>query len=127
MGIFEELLREKGYQPGKDVAMHHANQISEIKKKESLKNSFDLRDLEKATSMHYFKEIARNILERESDQIKEVIRIAHEKFKGKEGDKKFFWFFYQLKDELKKRPKEQHADLFRKAFRRAGWTFKASK
>lgn len=125
MGIFEELLWEKGFKPGKNFMLHKAEHVSEVKKKEKPKDAYDQTDLERATSMRSFKEIARNILERDSDKIKEVIRIAHEKFKGKEGNKKFFWFFYQLRDELKKRPKEQHAELFRKAFRKAGWTLKS--
>ena len=88
---------------------------------------FSIDNLDECPSMRKFKEMAEKILLAGTANIYEVIQKAH-RFKddSKPENKKFIWFFYELRDRLKKLPPDKHAELFRKAFRKSGATFELS-
>lgn len=127
MKTLAEQLREKGLISEKTFRESEAQQALDSQKQgTSPLGSKTFDDLDGCKSMREFKQIAKIILARDKTQIKPIIQKAHDKFKGQKGDKKFFWFFYQIRDGLKNLPAEKHEDLLRKAFRKAGSTFKIS-
>jgi len=90
-------------------------------------NHFSVHHLDSCSSMRKFKEMAEKILIEGAGAIDEVIQKAH-RFKddAKPENKKFIWFFYELRDRLKKLPPAKHEELFRRAFRKNGATFELS-
>lgn len=100
--------------------------LSQEKSRSDLKDVQTVNDLLGARNSREFKQIAKAILERDPNQIKPIIQKAHDMYKGKEGDKKLFWFFYKIRDGMEKLPPEKHQELLRKAFRKAGATFEIS-
>ncbi len=80
--------------------------------------------LDTCTCMTEFKQVAKEILEADSSQIDAVINKAH-RFKNDSDPvaKKFIWFFYELRDRMKKLKQNQREALLKKAFRRRGSTF----
>lgn len=101
------------------------NRINETKPE--ISDHFSVNDLDECISMRKFKEMAEKILLAGTGNISEIIQKAH-RFKDdkKPENKKFVWFFYELRDQLKKLPSEKHAELFKRAFRKGGATFKLS-
>lgn len=95
--------------------------------KPKMSDHFSADDLDRCATMRKFKEMAEIILLAKSANISEVIQKAH-RFKddAKPENKKFIWFFYELRDQLKKLPPAKHEELFRKAFRKSGSTFELS-
>jgi len=71
--------------------------------------------------------VAEKILLAGTGNISEIVQKAH-RFKddSKPENKKFVWFFYELRDQLKKLPPAKHEELFKKAFRKSGATFELS-
>lgn len=107
---------------------HQANEqiqaIQPVKKEGKLQTFVNCNDLDSCASMTEFKHGAKEILERDPSQIDSVIQKAH-RFKNDQDPvaKKFIWFFYELRDRMKKlKPAEREA-LLQKAFRRRGSTF----
>ncbi len=94
-------------------------------KKEGKPQTFvTANDLDSCASMTEFKHGAKEILGRDPLQIDSVVQKAH-RFKNEEDPaaKKFIWFFYELRDRMRKiKPAEREA-LLQKAFRRRGSTF----
>ena len=125
----EALLSVKGNLPGIDVQSQILNKeissINDAKIKTS--DHFSIHDLDGCPSMRKFKEMAEKILLAGTGTIAEVIQKTH-RFKddSKPENKKFIWFFYELRDQLKKLPPAKHEELFRKAFRKSGSTFELS-
>ena len=125
----EALLSVKGNLPGIDVQSQILNKeissINDAKIKTS--DHFSIHDLDGCPSMRKFKEMAEKILLEGTGTIAEVIQKAH-RFKddAKPENKKFIWFFYELRDQLKKLPPAKHEEIFRKAFRKSGATFELS-
>ena len=76
--------------------------------------------LDASGSMKEFKLAAKKILLQDPSAIHRIIQKAH-RFKGEEPEnKKFIWFFYQVRDQLNTIPVDQHPEFLRKAFRRHG-------
>jgi ssDNA-specific exonuclease RecJ len=117
---------QKGLVSKKDFQEAEAEKTLNPQSKGNLKDVKSCEDLSGAKNMRDFKQIAKAILERDPSQIKAIIQKAHDMYMGKEGDKKFFWFFYQVRDGMKNLPSEKHPELLRKAFRKAGATFEVA-
>lgn len=107
---------------------HQANEqieaIQPVKKEGKFSSFVSCNDLDSCASMTEFKHGAKEILERDLSQIDTVIQKAH-RFKNDSDPaaKKFIWFFYELRDRMRKlKPAEREA-LLKKAFRRHGSTF----
>ena len=83
----------------------------------------DCNDLDSCKSMAEFKQGAKEILEKDPSQIRVIVSKAH-RFRNSSDPvaKKFIWFFYELWNQMNKRPKE-HPTILKKAFRRHGSTF----
>ncbi len=127
MSTLAEQLKLRGFVSEKVFREAEAErEISSVQSRAGLKDAKNCDDLSKAKNMREFKQIAKIILEDDPSQIRTIIQKAHDMYKGKEGDKKFFWFFYQVRDGMKKLPPEKHQELLRKAFRKAGSTFEVS-
>ncbi len=125
----EALLAKKGRFSGitvrSMVSEKEIGRVNEIRAKTT--DYFSVDDLDSCTSMRGFKEVAKNILLAGTGNILEIIQKAH-RFKDdtKPENKKFIWFFYELRDQLRKLPPEKHKELFKKAFRKSGATFELS-
>jgi len=125
----EALLAKKGQLSGITVRP----QVSEDEiahfntPKEKLSDHFSIENLDTCSSMRKFKEMAEKILLAGTGSIYSIIQKAH-RFKDDEKpeNKKFIWFFYELRNHLQCRPIEQHDEILRKAFRKSGATFELS-
>lgn len=73
-------------------------------------------ELDQCPSMGKFKHLAKEILSKDPSQIRIIIQKAH-RFKA---NKKFIWFFYQVKDGLEKVPEGKREQLLNRAFRKSG-------
>ena len=122
----EALLEKKGQLSGLTVRpMVSDEDVSRVNETRPKMNShFSIIDLDSCASMRKFKEMAERILLDDASLITEVVQKAH-RFKNdsKPENKKFIWFFYELRDQLRKLPLAKHAELFKRAFRKSGATF----
>ena len=82
-------------------------------------------ELDQCTSMHEFKLVAKQLLAQDPSKIQTIIQKAH-RFKKDGQGKKFIWFFYQVRDILKKLPAEKREQFLNRAFRRSGSTLEIS-
>ncbi len=105
-------------------ALRQVEAIQPVKKEGKPQTFVTANDLDSCASMTEFKHAAKEILERDPSQIDAVVQSAH-RFKNDQDPaaKKFIWFFYELRDRMRKlKPVEREA-LMKKAFRRRGSTF----
>jgi len=125
----DALLRVRGHLSGVDVRPQVSEkEITSLNTpKARLPDHFSVDNLDGCPTMRKFKEMAEKILLEGAGTIGEVIQKAH-RFKddAKPENKKFIWFFYELRDQLKKLPPAKHEELFKKAFRKSGATFELS-
>jgi len=125
----EALLAKKGQLSGITVRPQVSeDEIARLNaSKEKLSDHFSIDNLDSCASMRKFKEMAEKILLAGTGTISEIVRKAH-RFKddSKPENKKFIWFFLELRDHLNYRPIEQHEEILRKAFRKSGATFELS-
>lgn len=127
MSLAEQLFKA-GVLPEARFRQHQANAEieAEVTKKGGKPTSFSrCDDLDSCKSMTEFKHGAKEILERDSSQIDAVIGKAH-RFKNDADPaaKRFIWFFYELRDRMKKLHLSDRELLIKRAFRRRGSTFK---
>ncbi|MFH1129267.1 MAG: hypothetical protein V1686_00830 [Patescibacteria group bacterium] len=78
-------------------------------------------ELDQTTSMHEFKLVAKQLLLKNPSEIQVIIQKAH-RFKNADQGKKFVWFFYQVRDILKRLSAEKREQFLNRAFRRSGST-----
>ena len=107
------------------VSKKEIGRVNDAKPK--ITDHFSIEDIDGCFSMRKFKEMAERILLDDTADITDIVQKAH-RFKDdrKPENKKFIWFFYELRDRLKKLPPAKHGELFRKAFRKSGATFELS-
>ncbi len=100
------------------------NAIQPVRKANKGRLFTTCNELDTCTSMTEFKQGAKEILEADSSKIDTVINKAH-RFKNDSDPvaKKFIWFFYELRDRMKKVKPSEREVLLKKAFRRRGSTF----
>jgi len=124
MGVFSEKLFELGLIAEKQFREQQAGEFLEGEQQQqaqykTMKNGYKLCDeLDTCPTMREFKHVAKQILLGDTSQIRVIIQKAH-RFKE---NKKFIWFFYQVKDGLSKLPTEKHERFLDKAFRKSGST-----
>lgn len=124
MGTLSEKLFNLGLIPEKQFREQQAQEVLEGERRQQaqisvLKNGHRFCDeLDTCSIMHEFKHVAKQILLGDPSQIRVIIQKAH-RFKG---NKKFIWFFYQVRDGLSKLPAEKHERFLDKAFRKSGST-----
>lgn len=126
----EALLAKKGQLSG--ITVRPQNSEEEIARlnapKEKPCDHFSVEDLDGCPTMRKFKEMAEKILLAGTGSILEILRKAHRfKDNSQPENKKFIWFFLELRNHLQYRPIEQHNEILRKAFRKSGATFELSK
>lgn len=80
------------------------------------------RDLDACATMQEFKQTTKAILLDDPQAIHRIIQKAH-RFKGDQPEnKKFIWFFYQVRAQLNTVPANRQQEFLQKAFRRRGST-----
>lgn len=79
--------------------------------------TFGEEELNTAKTIKEFKHVAKNMLENDPQAITEILKSAHN-FKKRTGDKKIVWFFYQVRDALKKYPANRIDELIKRMFRK---------
>ncbi len=83
----------------------------------------DEAQLDIAKTVNDFKHVAKRMLFDDPNTITTIIQKAHE-FRDRTGNKKIIWFFYSVRDGLKKCPSSHKEKLLKRMFRRNNPKFK---
>jgi len=129
MGILSEQLRRVGLlseqqfqeQQAEEMLVEEQNQQTKFAQLAQKGAKGGFTELDQTTSMHEFKLVAKQMLLENPSQIHVIIKKAH-RFKNDDQGKKFIWFFYQVRNVLKKLSAEKREQFLNRAFRRSGLT-----
>jgi len=129
MGILSEQLFRVGLlskqqlckQQAEEMLVEEQNQQTKFAQLAKKGEKGGFTELDQCTSMHEFKLVAKQLLSKDPSKIQVIIQKAH-RFKKDDQGKKFIWFFYQVRDRLKKLPAEKREQFLNRAFRRSGST-----